>query len=272
MADKISIITVNYNNRQGLLKTIDSVKRQTIKDFEFIIIDGGSTDGSEEIIRSEFSLFNYAVIESDNGVYHAMNKGIKASKGSYLLFLNSGDSLFNDHTLEKISPELNDINSIVYGDAAYQENTGEVIRTYPDKLSFSYFMEHSLSHQASFIKRSLFEDFFYYNENYKIVSDWEFFIYTICKENVVYKHVNQTICNYDTQGISSILENHKLMHQERNAVISQHFALFVDDYASIKELKSKRIRQYFYIREYKLAYKLLKAFMNFILVFLPKQY
>ncbi|RZL39212.1 MAG: glycosyltransferase, partial [Pedobacter sp.] len=230
---KLSVITVNYNDKNGLQKTIESVKQQSWQNFEFIVIDGGSTDGSKEIVDQYKNLFAYFISEPDNGVYNAMNKGIKQAKGEYLIFLNSGDILNSGTTLLEIEPYLNGKKDILYGDANYQEKAGDVLRTYPDKLTFGFFLEHNLSHQAAFIKRKLFDDIFFYNENYKIASDWEFFIYAICNRNVSYEHIDLVICKYDTSGISSLTDNHKLMHRERIQTIERFFPSFVDDYKGL---------------------------------------
>jgi len=270
MSKKLSIITVNYNDKNGLETTIESVINQTWQDFEFIIIDGASTDGSAALLNQYRNRLTYAISEKDNGVYNAMNKAIKVAKGDYLLFLNSGDSLNNHNILSEVQHFLDHNYGIYYGDANYLEKDGEHIRNYPEKLSFSFFLEHNLSHQASFIKRDLFNEIFLYNENYKIVSDWEFFIYAICKQNISYKHLDLVICKYDTSGISSVLDNHKLMHQERRATIEKYFPLFIDDYNSLTELKSKRFKQFTFIKSYPFAFKILKGFMNLVLVFLPK--
>ncbi|GGI22895.1 glycosyltransferase family 2 protein [Pedobacter mendelii] len=270
MNKKLSIITVNYNDKAGLEKTINSVKQQTWQDFDYFIIDGGSTDGSADIVNIYKNEFAHCISEPDNGVYNAMNKGIRLATGDYLLFLNSGDSLKSYTTLQEIEVYLNNEKDIYYGDANYQEKDGDVIRTYPDKLSFSFFYKHNLSHQATFIKRNLFENIFFYNENHKIVSDWEFFIYAICKKNVTYKHINQVICNYDTQGISSIINNHELMNIERDKTLQKHFPLFIEDYRTISNLNLKRFRQFTFIKNYPFAFKILKGFMNLILMFLPK--
>src|SRR5688572_27521016 len=98
---KISIITINYNNLDGLKRTVDSVVNQTWQEFEYIVIDGGSTDGSGAYIESKSKHFHYWVSEPDKGIYNAMNKGIVKATGEYLLFLNSGDHFFNDTVLEK---------------------------------------------------------------------------------------------------------------------------------------------------------------------------
>ncbi|WP_291275238.1 glycosyltransferase, partial [Flavobacterium sp.] len=101
----ISVITVNYNNDNGLKKTIESVINQTYKNFEFIIIDGGSTDQSSEIIKNYQDKINYWVSEPDKGVYSAMNKGIKVANGDFLIFMNSGDVFINENVLQNVVPK-----------------------------------------------------------------------------------------------------------------------------------------------------------------------
>ena len=98
---KLSIITINFNNHDGLQKTINSVIAQTWKDFEWIIIDGGSTDGSKNLIEQYDKYITYWISESDKGIYNAMNKGIKIARGDYLQFLNSGDYFYNEKVIEK---------------------------------------------------------------------------------------------------------------------------------------------------------------------------
>ena len=118
---KLSIITVNLNNKDGLQKTIDSVISQTYKDFEWIIIDGGSTDGSKELIENYSDYVSYWVSEPDKGIYNAMNKGIKQSHGEYLQFLNSGDIFIEDNTLKQVVSQL--VNEdIVFGYAVIINN------------------------------------------------------------------------------------------------------------------------------------------------------
>ena len=111
----LSIITINYNNLEGLKKTIESVCSQTYRDYEWIVIDGGSTDGSRELIEENKSHIHYWVSEPDNGIYHAMNKGIAQAKGDYCQFLNSGDYYIAPNTLQQVfsHDELADVN---YGD------------------------------------------------------------------------------------------------------------------------------------------------------------
>ncbi len=214
---KLSIITINYNNKAGLQKTIDSVISQTFKDFEWIIIDGGSTDGSKELIEQYSQYITYWVSEPDKGIYNAMNKGIVNAKGEYLQFLNSGDALFSNNVLKEIfQSEL--YGDIIYGDVIFikKDNTQQLIK-YNRPLSLSYFIAGNvINHQASFIKRKLFDESLY-NENLKLVSDWEFWIHQAIKGKS-FQYIDKTIVLYDFTGLTSQIsslqkeENHKAIN------------------------------------------------------------
>lgn len=242
----ISIITINYNDKVGLERTIKSVHSQTSESYEHIIIDGASTDGSEELIKKYKDNFSYWVSEPDKGIYNAMNKGIKASKGSYLLFLNSGDELRESTVLEAVESELNGGKDVYYGNLVFITDTVEQLEIYPDQLTFSFFYESSLPHPAAFIKRDLFDKVFYYNEDYKIVSDWEFFMVAICKEKASYKHIEKTISNFYADGISNDPKNKEKLNKERENCLTNHFAPFIADMKQLqfanKILKMNRFK------------------------------
>jgi glycosyltransferase involved in cell wall biosynthesis len=115
---KLSIITINYNNADGLQKTIKSVISQTFKNFEYIIIDGHSSDKSIDVIKENENYFAYWCSEKDRGIYDAQNKGIQKAKGDYLLFLNSGDCLENEKVLEKVFA-LTPKEDLLYGELIF---------------------------------------------------------------------------------------------------------------------------------------------------------
>ena len=117
----LTIITVNLNNYIGLSKTVESVIGQTFKDFEFIVIDGGSNDGSIEVIKKFARNINYWISESDKGIYNAMNKGIQKAQGQYSLFLNSGDSLYNSGVLQAVSQYLTGEFDLICGSSCHGE-------------------------------------------------------------------------------------------------------------------------------------------------------
>lgn len=210
---KISIITVNLNNKEGLKKTIESVINQTVFDkVEYIIIDGGSTDGSIEVIKENLDKFSFWVSEKDNGIYNAMNKGIKVSTGDYLLFLNSGDYLSENNVLERVFPYLQ--YDIVYGNEwkVNERHKGPYEAKYPDKLDEGFFRRTTLPHQSTFIKAELLKEN-PYSESYKIISDWKFFIEAF-RCGKTYKHMPFIVSVYDCSGFSC--QHLDLMQQEKN--------------------------------------------------------
>ena len=237
---KLSIITINYNNAIGLVKTINSVIDQTYKDLEYIVIDGNSTDESNQIINKYKEQLNYWVSETDTGIYNAMNKGIKAATGKYLLFLNSGDVLLNNHVLEDVKKHgLNC--DIVYGNILLDSIKKTEVYSPPDDITFKYFFKASLPHPGSFIKKTLFVNAGFYDERLKIVSDWKFFMLAICKYQCSYKHIEIVVSRYDSSGISSDSANLFLIEQERKSVLLNYFPLFIEDYEKMmfldRELK-----------------------------------
>jgi glycosyltransferase involved in cell wall biosynthesis len=268
--NKISVITVNYNDKKGLSKTIESVLNQTLKNFEFIVIDGGSTDGSKALIEKNAAKISYWVSEKDSGVFNAMNKGIRVATGDFVIFMNGGDCFYNDTVLEEISAELSAEFDIYYGNNYKVSPNSKRLKDYPEKLSFSFFYTSSINHQSTFIRKSLFEKYFYYNENYRIASDWEFFIYCICHQNVPNKYLKTTIAIYDFTGISSNPKFSNIYNEEKKVTFQKYFPAFVDDYKEVSELNSKRFIQFQYIKKHKFAWKFLKAIISLILLFLPK--
>ena len=214
---KLSIITVNLNNRDGIQKTIDSVVSQTFKDFEWIVIDGGSTDGSKELIEKYADHFAYWVSEPDKGIYNAMNKGIKVAKGDYLQFLNSGDWFYNSNVLELVFKEQH-TEDILYGDAEFLCESEKMIIRYPDTLNNTFMLGDTLCHQATFIKCRLQRNNLY-NEKYTICADYDFFLREIIIKEISYRHLDLIVCSYDTTGIS---HNTLLTEGEREKIKDEY--------------------------------------------------
>lgn len=171
---KISVITVNYNNKLGLRKTIKSVISQTYKDLEFIVIDGGSTDGSIDIIKEHETKINFWISELDNGIYHAMNKGIAKATGDYLLFLNSGDYFFENSVLVELIKNSNQ-EDLICGDIEYFNDLKREISKSPRKLSFAFFNVSTLPHPCTLIHKKLFTVLGLYKSEIIICADWAFF-------------------------------------------------------------------------------------------------
>jgi glycosyltransferase involved in cell wall biosynthesis len=234
----ISIITINYNNADGLERTIQSVLLQENVQIEYIIIDGGSTDDSVKIIRRFSEKISYWVSEKDRGVYDAMNKGISQAKGDYLLFLNSGDFLISGHVLSKLFGGTKNGADIVYGDLKVRTNVTLNSITFPDELPFSFVRTHSLPHPATLIKRELFQKVGLYDIKLKIAADWKFFMLALYKHNTSYFHVPEFITEYNLDGISSQPQNMPIITAEKDAVMKEHFEAFREDYENLEKFRS----------------------------------
>ncbi|MBD2859384.1 glycosyltransferase [Spongiibacter sp. KMU-158] len=233
---KISVITINYNNNLGLKKTIESVKEQTAPNIEYIVIDGGSTDGSFETIQSNQEAIHYFTSEKDRGIYHAMNKGIAASSGDYIIFLNSGDNFLTPKSLQELSsPSLE--KDIIYGNILINKVNKSKITKYPQHLSFIDIYTRSLPHPATLIKRSLFETVGLYDESKKIVSDWTFFIIAIFKKNASYEYRDVLVTSFDGHGVSADPKNKQLINNEKAETLYEHFPRIANDITDLLRLK-----------------------------------
>ncbi len=212
---KLSIITVNLNGADGLEKTIKSVIAQTFQDYEFIIIDGGSTDNSIDIIKKYEKHITYWISEPDGGIYSGMNKGLRKAKGDYVNFMNGGDCFHSPEVLEILfSLDTNDdiITGMHYGSP--HPNIGE------EGVTLLSLITGAIDHQASLIKRELALRH-PYDEKYKIVSDWKFFIEALILDNCSFYYTKIIVVDVDMNGISNT--NIKLDRQERESVLHELF-------------------------------------------------
>lgn len=240
---KLSIITINWNNAEGLRKTLESVAAQTNRNFEHIIVDGGSADGSVDIIkdyeetihRTPYTIRLLWISEKDKGIYNAMNKGIRMAKGEYLLFLNSGDALENAEVVENFYKA--DIKTDI-ATGIEKETNGHLI--YPKKeeeLSYSFFYDDTLMHQSTFIRRDAFERFGMYNEDNRIVSDWEWFFNAIMKQDASYEPLDFVVANFDGTGMSNQEKWLQIHLEEREKVHQTILPRVRQDYNELMRLK-----------------------------------
>ncbi len=216
---KISIITVNYNDAIGLDCTIRSVINQNSEDYEYIIIDGGSCDGSVDVIKKYVNKIDYWISESDHGIYHAMNKGVFHAHGEYCLFLNSGDSFCHEGVLNNIQMQ-NSSEDIIVGKLIAKNSQTELFMPPTKDISMYYLYSGTLPHQAAFIKTELLRRI-PYDENLKIVSDWKFFLESIVFNNCSIRYIDEKVAFFDTTGVST--SNPKKMWTEKRKVLSEMF-------------------------------------------------
>lgn len=203
---RLSIITINYNNLEGLQKTIDSIVSQSFKEFEWIVIDGGSSDGSSELIAQYADRIAYWVSEPDTGVYNAMNKGVRMAKGEYINFMNSGDCFASPTILEEVF-SLDRTADVLYGFMMRGKLDGEVNNSSMMKPNLTWidFYKDGLPHQSTFIKRSLFDKFGFYDESLKAVSDWKFFVNAFVYHKSTSEFIPKKVSIYAEGGLSDVL-------------------------------------------------------------------
>ena len=228
---RLSIITINYNNAEGLRKTLASVAVQTYRDIEHVIVDAASADGSVDIIKEYAEKADYPVSWSskhDKGVYNGMNVGILRATGDYIQILNSGDILAAPDVTERMVAALPEGVSIFYGNMLKSYDGKKIINRdtcgsgmYTPE-SFLYFYNGTLNHDCAYIRRDLFDKYGLYNEDMKICSDWEWYVKAIVlgEEKPVYINIDVTI--FDMNGVSeSHGKNAELIKKERREYLEK---------------------------------------------------
>ncbi len=210
----ITVITVVFNGAKTLEETIQSVINQTYPNVEYIIIDGGSTDGTLDIIKKYEDRIDYWVSEKDEGIYDAMNKGASVALGSWLYFLGSDDVCFTD-AFQKIHKHLDSTKKAVYGNVIFK-NKGIIYDGYfsPFKLAF----RKNICHQAIFYSKKVFNNF-RYNNKYKILADYA--LNLIIFSELDFKHVDITVAIYNDSGISS-KEKDIAFNKDRKKILQEN--------------------------------------------------
>lgn len=218
----VSIVTINYNNLSGLIRTVNSVLNQKGIKPEFIIVDGGSTDGSIEYILANKKIFSNVIIEKDKGIYDAQNKGIKIATGEYILFLNGGDWFKDENSLAAFVPELGKYD-ILYGDIVYKKHDNEDLYQFPDVVDEQFMFAKGMPHQSTLIRRSLFDKTGLHNLNYRICADWHFFMHAFFKHQATRFHIKKPITIFDCTGISSEIDNIQSIINEQTDILNDGF-------------------------------------------------
>lgn len=258
-----SVITINLNNCEGLCRTIKSVVGQTLKDFEYIVIDGGSTDESVDVIRNNEDHITYWVSERDNGIYHAMNKGVSKAHGDYCIFMNSGDCFYNNNVLDHLKGYGAE-EDVIVGKVSIDENNHVISPPPKDELTLYHLYYGAIPHQGSFIRTDLLRKY-PYDESLKISSDWKFFIQALIVGNCSIRYVNEFVAKYDMNGISTA--NSELMRMEKDNVLATLFPPRVlADYQRMKKSEcltlslTPQLRKYYSIDRilYTIGHLLLK--------------
>ena len=207
---KLSVVTINYNNLQGLKQTVDSMLEQTVRDYEWIVIDGGSRDGSREFLKEHEARFTYVVSEPDRGIYNALNKGAHLAHGEYLYFLNAGDRLYAPDVLQRML-EAGDAD-LLYGDVCFCYPDRENVGRQPEQLTLQYLRKAPLNHQSTLVRRSCFEQLGGFDERFSIAADWRLLL-QMKLQDCRFLYVPLVVCRYDMSGISACSKD--LMEADR---------------------------------------------------------
>lgn len=223
--NKLSIITVTYNAENTLERTIKSVQEQTYPFVEHVIVDGNSTDKTVRVIQKYDNEKLVWISEPDEGLYHAMNKGISISSGNYLCFLNAGDTFHSIDSVESIMSAIKDsdnIPDIIYGETAIVDNNGKFLNMRrlkaPDKLNWKSFKQGMVvCHQAFIANR---KNVIEYNTGYRFSSDFDWCIEVMKRSSSIY-NTKTTLINYLNEGLTTM--NRKASLKERYKIMVKHY-------------------------------------------------
>jgi glycosyltransferase involved in cell wall biosynthesis len=216
---KVSVVTICFNNLEGLRKTADSVLRQRRDLFEYLIIDGGSNDGSLEYIQSIRDHLDVFVSEPDRGVYDALNKGWILSKGEFIVFMNAGDTFASHDTIEMAINFLTEKVDIVYGDVYLGDQRGIYQhKKQPSRISSAWLIREVIAHQSQFISRDLLKRNNGYDLNFQIASDYAFLAKVFWKQNARFLHLPFFVCVFNTEGLSSSISKKSIIEDERRMI------------------------------------------------------
>lgn len=222
--EPLAIITICYNDRAGLERTFASVHEQTTGQFDHIVVDGGSTDGSVELVQANTHRIRQWVSEPDGGIYDALNKGWRMTDAPFVLFMNAGDTFTAPDVVERVLPMLGGEVDVVYGDAQLADERGVYgVKPHPRRLTSAWLMKEVVAHQSQFIRRTLLERTGGYDIRYQVVADYAFLARAFWKEHAGFRHSGLAVCVYDTRGFSARSDRKKQLMDERKA-IQQRYA------------------------------------------------
>ncbi len=215
-----SIITICRNEVKGIAPTCQSIVGQRYGNFEWIVVDGASTDGTLEALDQYRERVTKFVSERDKGIYDAMNKGIELSRGKYLVFMNGGDRFSSSEVLDWVAqaPQAD----LIYGQLELNEPGGELLSP-PEKIRCDYLIKHMIHHQAAFFHRSLFGRFGLYDTSYRIAADYEFFSRILLKGEISHHYIAKPIAIFDYGGISRNQNYRQLRKRENHRIRAKYF-------------------------------------------------
>ena len=244
---KVSIITISYNSENTISETLKSIKSQSFKDFEHIIIDGGSTDKTISIIEKA-NISNKVISEKDKGIYDAFNKGIINSKGDIIGFLNSDDTFYSKNSLKEIEESFNENIDCVFGNLVYTNSRNKITRIWKGSrfLKDSFKKSWMPAHPTFYCKRNIYHKYGFYDESFRIAGDFDLMMRFLEKHNVSSRYINNTLVKMRSGGIS----NRSLM--DKLHIIEEEFKAFKNNNIKVNKIyylfqKAKKIKEFKFI-------------------------
>ena len=226
MSVTLSIITVCLNDKHGFARTAESVISQSFQDFEWVVVDGGSADGTEQLLKSYSGRIDHLISEPDDGIYDAMNKGIRSASGDFCLFLNAGDTLYSCDCIRQLQPHL--VGDLIIGkmEVIDPEDTNKNgIREFESRnIGKRYLFYRTLPHQATCIRKALFDQYGLYDTSFVIAADHDFFM-RVFNKGAEMTFLPFCLSSYYLDGVSSRMKVSKLFEEERRRIRSVHFSM-----------------------------------------------
>lgn len=241
---KVSIITVCLNSREYLEDAIRSVSEQTYPNIEYLVVDGDSTDGTSVIFNKYKERINKLLIEKDDGIFEAMNKGIRLAGGEIIYFLNADDKFYNCHVVTEVIEAFrkNKEADFIYGNIEVfnPKRRFSYIEKYPKRISKWLFVRKTIGHPATFFRSSCFKKAGNFDEAYKIAADYEWFLRALFTKGLKGAHIENNISIFRTGGVSTDERNAGLYLLERNLIQKRYFNTLEILYARLL-LSAKKI-------------------------------
>lgn len=223
-----SIITVCRNAEDCIIPSIMSLQSQTFPDYEYIVIDGGSTDNTIDLIKNHCNnKIDVLLSEPDTGIYDAMNKGIEAASGDYIFFLNAGDQFFDKYVLDNVSKFITESEAdFIYGNAEIIDQVGTCLslRSHENINGINQLFYQTITHQAIFAKKSTFEMVGQFNLNYKIRADYDWLIKCFKEKKLKKYYVNLIISKFLIGGVSG--RNAVIARKEKFSILKHNFSWY----------------------------------------------
>ncbi len=247
-----SIITVVKNRKETIENTLSSVRFQTFKEFQYIVIDGQSDDGTLEVLKENSDIIDTLISEKDNSVYEALNKAISYTKGKYISILHSDDHYESKNVLEMIHNTLTEVKTdVLFASATYfkKGKYHKPVRKYkstdfkPDLIKYGYMPPHT----SMFSKKSVYSSIGFFNTKYKIAADFDWLLKLYSKKEFSIHYTGKNVINMNTHGLSNPnifnifkkLQIHNELYYifRDNNVQTNWFKLFVRFKIKLKQLK-----------------------------------